>query len=340
MTPRRRRHVLAVGAVGAVCASLAGCPALLSDPFRIDADAGEEGGAPADDDARAPADATGDADARALASDADGGVADAGPREAGPGAPCCVPADDPLGRSTADAWTAIGTARTFGDFTELTAESTALAGGVFFSQRDPLADFELSFEFSITRSARPDAQVADGLAFVALPSLPKACGDAGSAMCVLGGDAGGFALVVRTFLSPMTRSVPFVGLVATSRGLDNDAGPAFFEGGLAYLDAGVVTFLPAPDAAPSDGAATDAEPPADSWRTLCFRLIGGKASATLDDQPLFANVPLPTTGAYSWGFVGSTGAVVERNAVRRVRWISTLTCGDAARCADAELCGD
>ncbi len=343
-------------AAGLLSAGLAGCPALLSDPFHLGGDASAPNGARDDsatsavgEAAAADGDAFGDGhtdagpgsegDATAsdtrtpedatLAPDApDATVAPDASPTTGSGACCSLSQSDPLDQGTFGRWIPRGTARGVPGYAELTADVPNQSGAVFWPTPETGFDFDVAFDFSITKASTGFPPPGDGLAFVAVADVVAACTSGGSSLCLVGATKG-LALVFRTYAFAPEPSRPYVALVDTSRSLHDDAGPLFFEGGLTYVDGGVVTFVQDADAAP---------PPA-SWQTACLRVLGGRATVHLGGQTLLSDVPVSGPSPIHWGFVGATGSASERSAVRNVRWSFASACADAARCSDAGLCG-
>jgi len=323
-----RRHRRLVIAAGALSASAAGCPMLLSDPFRIGSDAAAPEAAPDDSSADGVVDGADDANEGNVPSDAPRAAdardaADAAAPAADAGACCNALGSDPIDQATFDRWVPRGVARGLASWTELTADLPYQAGAVFWPQTEAWSDFDLAFDFSITRAGDGSLPPADGLAFVAVADIGTEC-EAGSNLCLIG-TTRGLALLVRTYVGPAEPPRPYVALVDTSRSLFGDAGPLVFDGGIAYLDGGLVMFVPEGDAAPPSG----------SWQTACLRVAAGRASVRIGAQTIFSGVPVSGPSPVHWGFVGATGAYSERNAVRNVRWSFASTCGAAARCADA-----
>jgi Bacterial lectin len=337
---RIERRLLLAAAL--LSASIAGCPWVLSDDFRVGRDAGPPDTGGSERDAIASGDAVDEmVAAEAAIEDAGAALADAdassspdalsipdAPSNAEAAPSCCGTfLGDPIDETTFDHWTPLGSARGFVGFTELTPDTKNQAGGIFWPQTEALTDFEMEFDFSITQ--RRDAGVpADGLAFVAVSDVAGVC-EAGANLCVLG-SASGFGVLVRTFANSREPSPPYIALVDTSRSLSDDAGPPIFDGAVAHPEGGVVVLV----------ASTDAAPPAGSWRTVCLKVAAGKASVKLEGQTLFSGIPLVEPPLSRWGFVAGTGSFAERNAVRQVRLNVTSGCGDATPCVDAGLCGN
>jgi hypothetical protein len=308
--------------------ALGGCPALLSDTFRIDDEAGS-GGVGADATLpEAASDASLDGGAAMDAASEQGG--DGGSLSDGEGgsptALCCPRSSDPLGETTFDHWVPLGTVRSFPAYTELCEDKRNQAGGIFSPTEEPMTDFELRFDFSITKSA--DGGVpADGLAFVAMTDLTGSC-EAGSNLCVLG-TSPGFGVLVRTYSLAKEPAAPYVAFIDTSRPLSAEAGPPILGGLTAHIDGGLVVIVPN----------TTTDPPAGSWRKLCVRVASGAGTVVLDGTPILADVAVPALGEAHWGFVGATGSSFERSAIRRLVIRGSVACGDAEPCvADADLC--
>jgi Legume-like lectin family len=315
------------GPLAILVGGVAGCPAFQSDEFHIAGDTGADDGGGGDLDATRPA-TDADASLRGDAAPTDGAPGDAGPVDGAPeAATCCHGMADPLDETTFDHWVHEGSARPFAGYVELTSEQINQGGALLWPDAGPVTDFDLRFDFSITKTI--DAGLpADGLAFVAMDRVDAQC-DAGSQLCLVG-TSQGFALVVRTFHSPSEPAVPYVALVDTSRPLASDAGPLVFDGGIAHFDGGIVTMV---------ASTATGDPPAASWKTLCLRESGGRASVTLDGTRILSGVQVAGRSLARWGFVAGTGGSRERNAVRQMEMIGSPVCGDAAPC-DASLCGN
>jgi hypothetical protein len=306
-----------------VSATLGGCPAFLSDNFRIDdngdGDAVEIDATLADaaPDAMPDGGSTMDASSEATA---EGGDADG----ASPAPMCCPSSSDPLDESTFDHWVPLGNVRTLPAFTELCADKRNQASGLFWPTEAPMTNFELRFEFSITKGVDGGGP-GDGLALLAVTDMTGPC-EAGSNLCLLG-TAEGFGLLVRTFASAKEPAPPYVALIDTSRPLAGDAGPPILGGLSAHIDGGLVVIVPS----------TATDPPASSWRKLCVRVESGTGTVVLDGTTILSGVPVPALSNAYWGFVGATGSSFERSAVRQVVVRGSATCGDAEPC-DADLC--
>ena len=314
--PSRRRVVLSAAVLGS---ALTGCPTLLSDDFRV---AGEDAGIDASDSANAPEASAGAGDDGGPPADAsDGGaVSD---RQAGA---CCSVLADPLDQATFDHWVPIGAASPFPAFVELTPDRANQAGAVFWPTTASLSDFEVAFDFSITKPA--DSGVpADGFAFVAMAAIDGTC-EAGGNLCLVG-TSPGFGLVVRTYRSPKEPAVPYIAFVDTSRHLEDDAGPSILGDAAAHFEGGIVTV-----------GSTSQDPTAAAWQSLCVTAKSGRATVKLNGKVILSNVPLPASSSARWGFVAATGGSTERNAVRQVRLSSSVACDDATACQDGGLCGN
>lgn len=307
---RMRRALLALS-IAVLGAASAACPAFLSDPFRID----REGADATTDEGVSP---QGDA-----GPTSDGMAMDAVPLD---GSACCELSTDPLDQASFDHWVPVGAPRAFAAFTELTADTTQQAAGVFWPTEMSFTNFEVKFDFSITKPA-DSGLPADGIAFVAVTNVVEDC-DAGANLCVLGSSSG-FGVIIRTYGSAKEPPTPYIAMVDTAGTLHDDAGPPLLGGLYAHLEAGSVVF-----AAPADAQA----PPADSWQTLCVRVAGGLGTVKLAGTTILSDVPVADLPLAHWGLVGATGSASERNAVRLV--VMSGACGDAGPCEDAGLCGD
>jgi Bacterial lectin len=313
--PSRRRAVLSTAILGS---ALAGCPAFLSDDFRIAADATVDATAGEGEDATAAGD-----DGRIV----DGAAAEAGLASDAQPSGCCTALGDPLDQATFDHWSPLGSATAFPSFVELTANKANQAGAVFWPAPASVTDFDVEFDFSITKTADSGGP-GDGLAFVAMAATDAPC-EAGGNLCLIG-TSPGFGLVVRTFRSAKEPAVPYIAFVDTSRALEADAGPGILGDAAAHFEAGIAT-----------AASTALDPPDASWRTLCIRVMAGSATVKLDGQTILSGVPLTGASSAHWGLLAATGSATERNAVRQLRIIEATSCGgNASPCADGGLCGN
>jgi hypothetical protein len=324
-------------ALALVALSLAGCPAVLSDDFHLGA-ADSSPAAPSGDalalETSAPDATLEDATLEDAATSDGGALMDDGSLDATLEAdapeptPCCTARTDPLDQATFDAWAPMGAARPFPAYVELTPEKVLQASALLAPDPAPVGDFDMSFQFSITKT-RDAGLPADGLAFVAMTNADGPCADGGSNLCLFG-TASGFALVVRTFHTPLEPPAPYIALVDTSRPFNADGGPLLLGGKVVSFDGGIVTFV----------ADASAEPPTASWETLCLHAAGGMATVKLNGATILSGVALPPMPSAHWGFVGATGGSTERSAIRDLQIIGTPVCGDAAACVDAGVCGE
>jgi hypothetical protein len=325
--PTRRRLVASAALLSA---ALGGCPALLSDSFQIDDDSGAGGGGFDATASDAASDASLGMEAES-AAEPEGGPVDASGAADGADAPaadamCCGTTTDPLDESTFDRWVPLGTVRAYPAFIELCPDKSNQAGGIFWPTEDPMTNFEIRFDFSITKT--PDGgKPGDGLVLAAMTDISAPC-EAGSNLCLIG-TAPGFGVLVRTFAMSTEPAAPYLALIDTSRLLSREAGPPLLGGLAAHIDGGIAVTV----------ASTTSDPPDGSWRTLCLRVVSDTAAVVLDGKTLLADVAVPPLENAHWGFMAATGASSERTSVRQVAVRGSAICGDGGFCDDASLCG-
>lgn len=197
---------------------------------------------------------------------------------------------------TTAATTLLGGASPIGTHFQLTRQSNNLAGGIASSALVSLADFDVSFAYSLTHTA--SSAPAAGVVFfvIAAPATDLEC-RAGPYLCTLGSNAPGFAVILRT--SKGVASDPAVPYVAV---VDATAYPSQQPTSRADLDPSqATTVVPVQD---------DNLPSASTFHRMAISVRAGKVSVSIDGASILSGVVIPgyVPGRMStWGIGGSTG---------------------------------
>lgn len=204
----------------------------------------------------------------------------------------------------------LGVAAPLGSSYLLTPETNGLAGGIASASPVAIGDFDASFSYSITYSnaSTPGA----GLAFFALEGTAKdlPC-QSGPNLCTLGGQAPGFAVILRT--SKVQQSDPAVPYVAV---VDAQTFPGTQPASTVLID-------PAKAYSAGSGGGP-AMPPSTSFHQMAISVRAGKVTASIDGVKVLASVAIPnwTPGRVStWGVGSATGqgnSYAERTVVGQV----------------------
>ena len=201
-------------------------------------------------------------------------------------------------------------------------------GALFWAPGGPalLQTIHLSYSFSATYSA--SAPVGDGLAFVAIQSLPPAC-STGGRLCVLGKGIPGFGVLTRTYNAGVPEPVaPYVVVVDTRTFLfpqDGDGGAFPGEHGASDRPGercrNVARETSTKQARHRPRAGTEMD----------ITVMDGFVSVSVDGNSMLAQVALPSSVGLTgyWGFAAGSGGAQQRSVVRDVQMtLGASTCGD------------
>ncbi len=245
---------------------------------------------------------------------------------------CGVPTlTDPVSLATSANWLTMGASTLRDTYGEILPLAGGLGGALLWKPGAPasLDTLHLTFDFSITYEPGPSAEgQGDGIMFVGLQSPPNVCAT-GGAMCALGMNAPGFAIIVRTYAHGSGEPpAPYVAIADTATFIfPGDDGGSTFPA-IPYVTINPLTNVETP----LDGSVDDTTPPpAASWHSMGVSIAKDIATITIDGATVLLNAPVPSSVGLSgyWGFTSGSGGAMERAAVRNVVIAKgPSTCGD------------